>query len=78
VRELAGRLHALSPLSTLARGYSVARADDGRTLGAVGDFAPGVAFSLLLRDGRVRAVTQETEPTSPRAEATPLSPDSRS
>jgi exodeoxyribonuclease VII large subunit len=53
----AGKLDALSPLATLARGYSVARDDDGRTLTSVGQFEIGKEFDLLIRDGRIRAVT---------------------
>jgi len=51
----AGRLEALSPLSALRRGYSVARAEDGRVLRAVSDFVPGSAFTLHVADGRVSA-----------------------
>jgi exodeoxyribonuclease VII large subunit len=59
VEALAGRLHALSPLATLGRGYAVARdARSGATLAAAAEFAPGRAFDLLVRDGRVRAVAQ--------------------
>ena len=57
VRELAARLHALSPLATLGRGYAVALDDAGRTLASAAAFAPGRDFGLLLRDGRVRATT---------------------
>jgi exodeoxyribonuclease VII large subunit len=62
VRELAGRLHALSPLATLGRGYAVALDDAGRTLGSAAAFAPGADFGLLLRDGRVRATTLSVAP----------------
>jgi exodeoxyribonuclease VII large subunit len=55
---IAGKLHALSPLATLARGYSVARDSAGATLASASDFAPGVDFDLLLRDGTVRATTR--------------------
>ncbi|MBV9879179.1 MAG: exodeoxyribonuclease VII large subunit [Gemmatirosa sp.] len=56
LQATAGRLHALSPLATLARGYAVARSTpDGRTLARVADFAPGAPFDLLVADGRVRA-----------------------
>ena len=55
---IAGKLHALSPLATLARGYAVARDDSGATLGSIADFAPDVDFDLLLRDGIVRATTR--------------------
>ncbi|MHB1265079.1 MAG: exodeoxyribonuclease VII large subunit [Gemmatimonadaceae bacterium] len=57
LQNLAGRLHALSPLATLSRGYAVARADDGRALTSVRAFAAGQAFELVLRDGSLRART---------------------
>ena len=72
VRELAARLHTLSPLATLARGYAVALDDAGRTLGSVAAFAPGVPFALLLRDGRLRATTESIAPAD--ADASPLRP----
>ncbi|HEY2065238.1 MAG TPA: exodeoxyribonuclease VII large subunit [Gemmatimonadaceae bacterium] len=50
---LAGRLHALSPLATLDRGYGVARDAKGRTLASIDDFAAGSAFVLRVRDGEV-------------------------
>jgi exodeoxyribonuclease VII large subunit len=57
---IAGRLHALSPLSTLARGYSIARDHDGRTLSSVEDFAAPREFDLILRDGTVPARSEGT------------------
>ena len=57
---LSGRLHALSPLATLERGYAVARGADGRTLAAVADFTAKKPFTLRLRDGEVDAVTRAT------------------
>jgi exodeoxyribonuclease VII large subunit len=55
VETVAARLHALSPLATLGRGYAVARAADGRTLSRVADLGPGAPFELLVSDGAVRA-----------------------
>ena len=52
---LSGRLHALSPLATLERGYAVALDAQGRTLSSVGDFTPKLVFTLRVRDGMVRA-----------------------
>ena len=52
---LAGRLEALSPLSTLARGYAVARTDDGQLLREIGDFPAGRRFQLRVQDGTVEA-----------------------
>jgi exodeoxyribonuclease VII large subunit len=66
IEALAGRLNALSPLATLARGYAVARDGSGATLPSVERFQRGMPFELLLRDGRVRATTDVVE----RADAT--------
>ena len=52
---LGGRLDALSPLSTLARGYAVPRTADGRVLKRVADFPEGLEFHLRLADGTVTA-----------------------
>jgi exodeoxyribonuclease VII large subunit len=52
---LGGRLHALSPLATLSRGYAVARDLDGRALTSAQSFRDGMMFKLLLRDGRIAA-----------------------
>lgn len=68
VGSLAGRLDALSPLSTLHRGYAVPRDLEGRTLRDVAEFAPGMAFELLLRDGSVRATADAITPVNPGAE----------
>jgi exodeoxyribonuclease VII large subunit len=52
---LGGRLDVLSPLSTLRRGYAVARSADGRVLGAVKDLPAGLRFRLRVADGTVAA-----------------------
>ena len=49
----AGKLEALSPLSALARGYSVALATDGRVMRNVEDFEAGTPFTLRVSDGSV-------------------------
>jgi exodeoxyribonuclease VII large subunit len=59
---LAGRLHALSPLATLDRGYAVARNAKGRTLGSVGDFDTGSSFVLRVRDGEVTSTATGIRP----------------
>jgi exodeoxyribonuclease VII large subunit len=59
---LAGRMHALSPLATLERGYAVARDAEGRTLASVADFKAKLNFTLRLRDGEVDAVAGATRP----------------
>jgi exodeoxyribonuclease VII large subunit len=60
---LGGRLDALSPLSTLARGYAVPRTADGRVLRSVADFPEGIEFHLRLADGTVTA--ESTGPLEP-------------
>ncbi len=52
---LAGKLHALSPLAVLARGFAVPVSPEGRVLRTAADFAPGEEFRLRLADGSVRA-----------------------
>ncbi len=58
---LAGKVEALSPLSTLRRGYSVALDDDGRVLRSTGEFRPGEAFRLQVADGQVACRVEEGE-----------------
>jgi exodeoxyribonuclease VII large subunit len=55
LQSVAGRLHTLSPVATLARGYSVARGRDGATLSSVQAFQPNGLFDLVVRDGIVPA-----------------------
>jgi exodeoxyribonuclease VII large subunit len=61
VESVAGRLNALSPLATLARGYAVARDDQGATLASVAQFTPGRAFELMVRDGVVPSVVRSDQ-----------------
>jgi exodeoxyribonuclease VII large subunit len=69
IAAAAGRLHALSPLSTLARGYAIAQADDGRTLASIEAFTPGAQFDLRVRDGTVRSTANSVTPADHNAEA---------
>ena len=55
VEALGGRLHALSPLATLGRGFAVAIGADGAARSRARQFAAGDAFELVLADGRVAA-----------------------
>ena len=59
---LAGRLQALSPLSTLERGYAVPLTPDGHVLRSVEQFAPGREFVLRVADGRVDCETGAVHP----------------
>ncbi len=51
--ELGAAMEALSPLSTLARGYAVPLDGKGHVLRGVDEFLMGSSFSLRVVDGRV-------------------------
>ena len=53
IRSVAGRLNALSPLATLARGYAVPRDLAGGTLTSIDAFSQGMPFELVVNDGVV-------------------------
>lgn len=65
VETLAASLEARSPLAVLARGFAVARGEDGATLARRAAFTAGGPFELLLQDGRVRAVTESVHADAP-------------
>ena len=54
----AGKLDALSPLKTLARGYSIAQKEDGTLISSVKDAKNGESFTLKLKDGTKNATFQ--------------------
>jgi len=67
------RLHALSPLATLDRGYAILRTVEGRTVRSVNGLEPGTHVEVVLRDGTAAATVDRALPngesTSPRAVA---------
>jgi len=52
------RLDALSPLRVLARGYAVARDEQGAVLKRVAQLPPGKEFRLRVTDGEVNGRVQ--------------------
>jgi len=50
-----GRLHALSPLATLERGYVIARDAAGRTIRSIAAVRGGDAVDIVFRDGTATA-----------------------
>ena len=62
---LGGRLHALSPLATLTRGFAVALGPDGLARGRAAQFSAGDNFELVLRDGRVAARAERVRIVEP-------------
>ena len=54
LRGLARSLHAISPLATVARGYSILQHADGRVLHSVEDARQGDHVQARLRDGQLQ------------------------
>lgn len=55
--SLRNHLRALSPQSTLDRGYAIAVADDGRVIRGLDDAPAGTALTLSLADGKLGATS---------------------
>jgi exodeoxyribonuclease VII large subunit len=51
LQGLARSLEAVSPLATVARGYTLLLREDGRVVRGVGDVRPGDRLEARLRDG---------------------------
>jgi len=56
---LAGRLEALSPLAVLARGYAIARTEEGRVVKDAAQLQVGDRLDVLLHRGSVRCQVEE-------------------
>ena len=56
----AAAMEALSPMSTLARGYAVPLDGEGRLLRTTADFPPALDFGLRVVDGRVACTVADT------------------
>ena len=53
LRGLVRSLHAVSPLATVARGYSILQHADGRIVRSTGDAAAGERLEARLHHGRL-------------------------
>jgi len=63
LEAMMGRLHALSPLSVLARGYAIAiHEPTGKALLRAGDAKEGDGLRIVLQDGQIGAEVRTTEP----------------
>lgn len=69
LRGLARSLEAVSPLATIARGYSILQRDDGRVVRTTRDVAPGDPVAARVADGRLRLRVEavDTAPPAPAA-----------
>jgi exodeoxyribonuclease VII large subunit len=56
------RLHALSPLSVLARGYAIATREDGRAVRSSDDVRAGDGIHLRVHEARIDAQVLGVEP----------------
>ena len=61
LRGLARSLHAISPLATVARGYSILQHLDGGLVRGVGDAAIGDSLDARLHDGLLRVLVQDKQ-----------------
>lgn len=61
---LAGKLHVLSPLATLGRGYAVVANRDGHIVTSAGSLAERDHISIRFRDGRAEADVTRVDPQS--------------
>ena len=59
--RLGEKMDALSPLSTLKRGYAVPLDSGGKVLRGTEDFTVGDTFQLRILDGRIRAETKSVQ-----------------
>lgn len=57
----AGRLHDLSPLSVIARGYSIASDDEGHVVKSVSAVAPGDSVRVKVADGSLSCTVESVE-----------------
>lgn len=62
---LDARLHALSPLAVLDRGYALVLAVDGSVVRSAAQLAPGDAIVTRLADGSVRSRVEASTPAEP-------------
>jgi len=61
LRGSSERLHALSPLGVLQRGYSITRRlADGRVVRAAAELVPGERVEITFREGRTRALVEDS------------------
>lgn len=59
---LAGHLEGVSPLATLARGFSVTQTDGGEVLKSAGQLQPGDTLQTRLQDGWVESEVKAVTP----------------
>ena len=61
LRGLARSLEAVSPLATIARGYSILQREDGTVVRRVDDVTPGDTLQARLSDGHLKVRVASSE-----------------
>jgi exodeoxyribonuclease VII large subunit len=61
VQGLAGKLHVLSPLATLGRGYALIATEGGQVVTSAASLATGDTISIRFRDGQAGAEVTSVE-----------------
>jgi exodeoxyribonuclease VII large subunit len=56
------RVRALDPARTLARGWSITRAVDGRVVRSIAELVPGDVITTTLTDGHARSRVEQADP----------------
>jgi exodeoxyribonuclease VII large subunit len=59
LKTAAGRLDALSPLTVLSRGYTVAQREDGSVIRTSRDLKPGDRLILTVTDGKFQGIYEK-------------------
>ena len=54
----AAKLDALSPLQTLARGYSIPTTEDGAVIRSANEMKSGTEFTLRMKDGSADCIVK--------------------
>ena len=65
VQGLAGKLHVLSPLATLGRGYTLITTEGGQVVTSAASLATGDTISIRFRDGQAGADVTSVERQAP-------------
>jgi exonuclease VII large subunit len=60
--SIAERVRLLDPVSTMARGWSITRTVDGRTVRAAHELHPGDEIVTTFATGTARSRVEETRP----------------
>lgn len=64
IEALEGRVRLLDPVNTMARGWSVTRTADGRTVRSTADLAHGESMVTTLADGTVTSTVSDIRSTA--------------